>query len=104
MGNANDEYELQPTGVVPPAISGGALREQLARERGGDVSQAGAGASPAGHSGETGNALEADVDHSDDGELKGEALDERAAELDIEGRSTMSADQKRKAIAKAEKS
>jgi len=39
----------------------------------------------------------------DDGELKGEALDKRAAELDIEGRSDMTADQKRKAIAKAEK-
>jgi hypothetical protein len=39
-----------------------------------------------------------------DGELSGKALDERAAELDIEGRSAMSADEKRKAIAKAEQS
>jgi hypothetical protein len=36
-------------------------------------------------------------------ELSGEALDERARELDIEGRSVMSADEKRKAVAKAEK-
>jgi hypothetical protein len=34
--------------------------------------------------------------------LTGEALDRRAAELGIEGRSTMSADQKRTAIAEAE--
>jgi hypothetical protein len=37
-------------------------------------------------------------------ELSGKALDDRAAELDIEGRSAMSADEKRKAIAKAEQS
>jgi hypothetical protein len=37
-------------------------------------------------------------------ELSGTALDDRAAELDIEGRSAMSADEKRKAIAKAEQS
>jgi hypothetical protein len=34
--------------------------------------------------------------------LAGKALDERAAELEIEGRGSMSADQKRKAIAKRE--
>lgn len=37
-----------------------------------------------------------------DGELKGDALKERAAELDIEGRSDMKADELRAAIAKAE--
>ena len=35
-------------------------------------------------------------------QLAGEALDERVAELEIEGRSTMSADEKRAAIAEAE--
>ena len=35
--------------------------------------------------------------------LTGEDLDNRAAELEIEGRSDMTADEKRKAIAKAEK-
>ena len=34
--------------------------------------------------------------------LTGKALDERAAELDIEGRSGMTADEKRAAIAEAE--
>jgi hypothetical protein len=35
-------------------------------------------------------------------ELAGEELDARAAELNIKGRSSMSADEKREAIAKAE--
>lgn len=37
-------------------------------------------------------------------ELTGEELDRRAAELEIEGRSSMSADEKREAVAKAESS
>lgn len=39
---------------------------------------------------------------SDQDELRGDALDERARELDIQGRSEMTADEKRDAIAKAE--
>lgn len=39
---------------------------------------------------------------SDDGELKGDALDARVKELGIEGASSMSADEKREAVAKAE--
>ena len=38
-----------------------------------------------------------------DGELKGEELQNRARELDIEGRSEMSADELRAAVTKAEK-
>jgi hypothetical protein len=37
-----------------------------------------------------------------DEELSGEELDARAAELDIKGRSSMTADEKREAIAEAE--
>ncbi len=37
-------------------------------------------------------------------ELRGEELDKRAAELNVEGRSEMTADEKRDAVAKAEKS
>lgn len=38
----------------------------------------------------------------DDGQLRGESLDRRAAELDIKGRSSMSADQLREAVTEAE--
>lgn len=44
-----------------------------------------------------------EVDEStDEPKLTGKALDDRAAELDIEGRSDMTADEKRAAIAAAE--
>jgi len=43
-----------------------------------------------------------DSSDSDSEELRGEALDTRAAELNIEGRSQMTADEKREAIAAAE--
>jgi len=41
----------------------------------------------------------ADEDSDETPKLTGDALDERARELDIEGRGTMSADEKREAIA-----
>lgn len=101
--HANDEYEPRGTDPVPPAVFPGNLREQLAEERGGDTADAGAGASPKGHSGETGNALEADDSAGDgDEELKGDALDAAVKEHNIEGASSMTADEKRKAVAKAE--
>lgn len=43
-----------------------------------------------------------DADEASDEQLTGDALNERAAELDIEGRSAMNADEKRAAIAAAE--
>lgn len=49
-----------------------------------------------------GGSASVQANTADSGELKGEALDKRAAELDIEGRSDMSADEKRQAIAEAE--
>lgn len=104
--HANEGYEPRGADPVPPAVFPGQLRQQLAEERGGDVAAAGAGASPGGHSGETGNALDADVDGAGDGdqgdeELKGDALDAAVKEYNIEGASTMSADQKRQAVADA---
>lgn len=42
------------------------------------------------------------LDDPGEGKLTGEALDRRAAELELEGRSEMTADEKRAAIAKAE--
>jgi F-type H+-transporting ATPase subunit alpha len=47
---------------------------------------------------------EGDGDGTPPEELKGEELQERAAELEIEGRSSMSADEKREAVAEAEES
>lgn len=47
-------------------------------------------------------AAEAPPEPGDDGLLHGDALRRRGAELDIEGRSSMSADQLREAIAQAE--
>lgn len=47
-------------------------------------------------------APEDDPEHEPE-ELKGDALDARAAELEIEGRSSMTADEKRTAIANEEK-
>lgn len=47
--------------------------------------------------------LRGETSSTDADELKGEQLDKRAAELDIEGRSEMTADEKRKAVKKAEK-
>lgn len=103
--HANEEYEPRGVDPVPPAVFPGQLRQQLADERGGDVAAAGAGASPGGHSGETGNALDADVEGAGDGdqdeELKGDALDAAVKEHNIEGASSMSADEKREAVAKA---
>jgi F-type H+-transporting ATPase subunit alpha len=43
-----------------------------------------------------------DSSEADASELKGQELDEKAAELDIEGRSGMSADEKREAVAEAQ--
>jgi hypothetical protein len=45
---------------------------------------------------------ETPADPDDDGVLRGDALHERAAQLDIEGRSSMSADALRASIAEAE--
>lgn len=49
-----------------------------------------------------GSGKDVSDDDSGDGELTGDALNKRAAELEIEGRGSMSADEKRKAITKAE--
>jgi F-type H+-transporting ATPase subunit alpha len=48
------------------------------------------------------DSSESDSGETDASELKGEELDEKAAELDIEGRSSMSADEKREAVAEAQ--
>lgn len=62
------------------------------------------GASSGGNAGVGGGNLDdgddADEDE-DDGGLTGEALDKAAAELEIEGRSSMTADEKRAAVRKA---
>ena len=86
--HANDGYE--PSGastVVPPNVMPGALREQLAAERGGDTAAAGAGATPAGHSGETGNALEADTSGGAGGstDYNDQSVDDLQAEADSRG-------------------
>lgn len=46
--------------------------------------------------------IEVAGDNSDDDKLTGKALQDRAAELEIEGRSDLSADELRQAIAEAE--
>lgn len=50
----------------------------------------------------TGGVSDDDSSAGDSEELKGQALKDRAAELEIEGRGSMTADELREAIAKAE--